>query len=119
MTLSIANHAASLPVAYRLYLPQEWAADPVRRRKAGVPEDVGFATKPEIALEQIRAAVAAGIPRGTVLMDAGYSLPRTPIRGRRQQAAQGDHRARARLCRGHQAEHQRLAGGPSVQPEPA
>jgi len=72
VTLSIANHAASLPVAYRLYLPQEWAADPLRRDKAGVPEPIGFATKPEIALDQIRAACAAGIPRGTVLMDAGY-----------------------------------------------
>ena len=72
VTLSIANHAASLPVAYRLYLPQEWAADPLRRDKAGVPEPIGFATKPEIALDQIRAACTAGIPRGTVLMDAGY-----------------------------------------------
>jgi SRSO17 transposase len=74
VSLSIANHAASLPVAYRLYLPEAWAADPERRRKAGVPEDVDFATKPAIALEQIRAAVADGIPRGTVLMDAGYGL---------------------------------------------
>ena len=72
--LSIANHAASLPVAWRLYLPEDWAADPERRAKAGVPEEVGFATKPAIALAQIRAAVAAGIPRGTVLMDAGYGV---------------------------------------------
>ena len=72
VTLSIANHAASLPVAYRLYLPEEWAADPLRRDKAGVPETIGFATKPEIALDQIRAACAAGIPHGVVLMDAGY-----------------------------------------------
>lgn len=72
VTLSVANRAASLPVAYRLYLPQDWADDPVRRRKAGVPPEVGFATKPEIALAQIRAAAAAGIPRGVVLMDAGY-----------------------------------------------
>jgi SRSO17 transposase len=72
VTLSIANHAASLPVAYRLYLPQEWAADPLRRDKAGVPAPIGFATKPEIALDQIRAACAAGIPHGVVLMDAGY-----------------------------------------------
>ena len=72
VTLSVANRAASLPVAYRLYLPEAWAADPVRRRKAGVPADVGFATKPEIALAQIRAAVAAGLPPGVVLMDAGY-----------------------------------------------
>jgi SRSO17 transposase len=39
---------------------------------AGIPETVGFLTKPEIALEQIRAACAAGLPRGVVLMDAGY-----------------------------------------------
>src|SRR5471032_605654 len=72
VTLSIANHAASLLVAYRLYLPEDWAADPARRDQAGVPEAIGFATEPEIALDQIRAACAAGIPRGVVLMDAGY-----------------------------------------------
>jgi SRSO17 transposase len=72
VTLSIANHAASLPAAYRLYLPEEWAFDPARRDKAGVPRTAGFMTKPEIALAQIRAAVAVDIPRGVVLMDAGY-----------------------------------------------
>jgi SRSO17 transposase len=72
VTLSVANRAASLPVAWRLYLPQDWADDPVRRRKAGVPDEVAFATKPALALEQIHAAVAAGLPQGVVLMDAGY-----------------------------------------------
>jgi SRSO17 transposase len=72
VSLSVANHAASLPVAYQLYLPQQWAHDAERRAKAGVPEEVGFATKPEIALDQIGAALAAGIPPGVVLMDAGY-----------------------------------------------
>jgi SRSO17 transposase len=72
VSLSIANHQASLPVAYRLYLPQDWASDPERRRKAGVPEEVGFTTKPEIALEQLRWACEAGLPRGVVLLDAGY-----------------------------------------------
>jgi SRSO17 transposase len=72
VTLSIANHHASLPVAYQLYLPQAWAQDAARRKKAHVPEEIAFQTKPEIALEQIRAACAAGIPRGVVLMDAGY-----------------------------------------------
>src|SRR3546814_11738624 len=56
----------------RLYLPEDWAADPIRRDKASVPHDVGFATKPAIALEQIRAAVEAELPRGVVLMEAGY-----------------------------------------------
>src|SRR3954469_17759235 len=72
VSLSVANDQASLPVAYRLYLPQDWAADPVRRKKAGVPESVTFQTKPEIALDQIRAALEAQIPPGVVLMDAGY-----------------------------------------------
>ena len=72
VSLSLANHAASLPVAYRLYLPEEWAQDRGRRRKTGVPEDIVFKTKPQIALEQIRKAYEAGLPRGVVLMDAGY-----------------------------------------------
>jgi SRSO17 transposase len=72
VSLSIANHGASLPVAYRLYLPEDWAKDPIRRAKAGVPASLGFASKPEIALEHLRAAVEAGIPQGVVLMDAGY-----------------------------------------------
>jgi SRSO17 transposase len=72
VSLSIANHHASLPVAYRLYLPREWIKDRARRRKAGVPREVKFKTKQEIALEQIRWACAAGLPRGVALMDADY-----------------------------------------------
>ena len=72
VSLSLANRHASLPVAYRLYLPEDWAKDSERRRKTGVPEEISFKTKPEIALEQITAACAAGLPRGVVLMDAGY-----------------------------------------------
>jgi SRSO17 transposase len=72
VSLSLANAHASLPVAYRLYLPESWASDTARSQKVGVPEEIGFQTKPEIALDQIRAACAAGLPRGVVLMDAGY-----------------------------------------------
>jgi SRSO17 transposase len=72
VSLSLANRHASLPVAYQLYLPQEWAADPVRRRKAHVPKEIVFHTKPEIALEQLRWACAVGLPRGVALLDAGY-----------------------------------------------
>jgi len=72
VSLSIANHYASLPVAYRLYLPKEWAEDGERRRKAGVPEDICFKTKLEIALDQLTWACEAGLPRGVVLMDTGY-----------------------------------------------
>jgi SRSO17 transposase len=72
VSLSVANHVASLPVFYRLYLPNDWAADPARRQKAGVPEEIAFQSKPEIALDQIRQALAVGLPRGVVLMDVGY-----------------------------------------------
>jgi SRSO17 transposase len=72
VTLSLANDRASLPVAYRLYLPETWAGDAERRIKAGVPPDITFQTKPQIALDQIRAACAAGLPRGLVLADAAY-----------------------------------------------
>jgi SRSO17 transposase len=72
VSLSIANHAASLPVAYRLYLPKDWAEDDRRRCKAKVPEEISFKTKPEIALEQIRWACEMGLPGDMVLVDAGY-----------------------------------------------
>jgi len=72
VSLSIANHAASLPVAYRLYLPKDWAEDQSRRHKAGVPEEVSFKTKPEIALDHIRWACETGLPGDLVLLDAGY-----------------------------------------------
>jgi SRSO17 transposase len=72
VSLSIANHNASLPVAYRLYLPKDWATDDERRHKAGIPEEIVFKTKPEIALDQLRWACEAGLPRGVVLLDAGY-----------------------------------------------
>jgi SRSO17 transposase len=74
VSLSVANRHASLPIAYRLYLPKEWVSDPARRAKAGVPEDVAFQTKPAIALAQIAQALQEGVPRGTVLMDAGYGV---------------------------------------------
>src|ERR1700680_1852630 len=72
VSLSVANHHASLPVAYRLYLPEDWAKDGERRRKAGVPEEIVFKTKPEIALEQLHWACEDGVARGVVLTDPAY-----------------------------------------------
>ena len=72
VSLSVATPEASLPVAYQLYLPQEWAGDPERRQLAGVPDEIGFATKPQIAIAQLREARQSGAPNGVVLADAGY-----------------------------------------------
>jgi SRSO17 transposase len=72
VSLSVTTKTASLPVAWRLYLPEIWAQDEERREQAGVPEEIGFATKPAIALQQIRGAVEEGIPTAPVLGDAGY-----------------------------------------------
>jgi SRSO17 transposase len=72
VSLSMASERGSLPVGYQLYLPQEWADDDERRSKAGVPEAVQFKTKPQLALQQIEAALASGYRRGVVLADAAY-----------------------------------------------
>jgi SRSO17 transposase len=74
VSVSLACEKASLPVAWRLYLPKEWAQDTARREKAGVPQDVGFATKPAIALNQIEQLIEQGAPRHCVLADAGYGV---------------------------------------------
>jgi len=68
VSLSVATWSSSLPIGYRLYLPKEWAEDAERREKAEVPEEIEFQTKPDIALDQIRAAVAANLDRGIVLI---------------------------------------------------
>jgi SRSO17 transposase len=72
VSLSVATQHASLPIAYRLYLPEIWAQDQKRRKKAGVPEQISFATKPVIALGQIRQALADGVTAAPVLADAAY-----------------------------------------------
>jgi SRSO17 transposase len=72
VTLSVASDLASLPVALRLYLPEPWANDKTRRSKAGIPDGIEFQTKPRIALDQVRQAIADGVPKGVALADAGY-----------------------------------------------
>jgi SRSO17 transposase len=72
VSLSVANDHASLPIAYQLFLPEVWADDPARRAKAGVPATITFETKTAIALGQLRQALAAGVPVGILLGDAGY-----------------------------------------------
>ncbi|MCP5319461.1 MAG: IS701 family transposase [Pseudomonadales bacterium] len=74
VSVSLANEHYSLPVGYRLYLPQEWAQDAERRRKAKVPEDVAFATKAQIAIALLRELKEAGALPPLALADAGYGV---------------------------------------------
>lgn len=74
VSVTLACQTGSLPVAWQLYLPNEWADDIVRREKAGVPQDVAFATKPAMALAQIEHLMSQGAPRHCVLADAGYGV---------------------------------------------
>ena len=72
VSLSVTTELSSMPISFRLYLPEVWANDQDRRKKAGVPEEITFETKPQIALDQIKRARERGVPQGVVLADAGY-----------------------------------------------
>ena len=50
VSLSVSTWSSSLPIAWRLYLPEVWCQDSERCQQAGVPEGIEFQTKPEIAL---------------------------------------------------------------------
>ena len=55
-----------------LYLPQEWAQDQARRQEAGVPPDIRFATKPELALRMLKRAKEAGVVFDWITADEPY-----------------------------------------------
>ena len=74
VSVSLACDQGSVPVAWQLYLPEDWAANPKRRSQAGVPEELRFATKTQIALAQLRTLLAEGAPHHCVLADAGYGV---------------------------------------------
>ena len=74
VSVSLACDQGSIPVAWQLYLPQDWAQDAERRKRTGVPESVRFATKTQIALHQLRTLLSEGAPRHCVLADAGYGV---------------------------------------------
>ena len=68
----------------RLFLPEDWANDPARRKEAGVPEEVVFRTKPELALEMLSVAVAEAVPFRWVGGDSVYGDSPTFVQGVRQ-----------------------------------
>src|SRR5271169_5093471 len=72
VSVSLATEHASIPATYQLYLPEIWANDPERRKQAGVPKEIRFETKPDMALDHIRGLVNKDVPRAVVLADAAY-----------------------------------------------
>jgi SRSO17 transposase len=72
VSLSLSTAEASLPIAWQLYLPEVWTEDKKRRVSTGIPPEIRFQTKPEIALQQLRAAVDRELPHAPVLADAAY-----------------------------------------------
>lgn len=74
VSISLANVHASLPATWRLYLPEVWAKNMARRKKARVPETVVFRRKWEIALDEVDRLEAVGVPSAPILADAGYGM---------------------------------------------
>jgi SRSO17 transposase len=73
VSLTLARGEVPLPIGLRLFLPDEWTADPERCSRAGVPEEHRRAlAKTDIALAEIDRVIAAGVRFGRVLADAGY-----------------------------------------------
>ena len=100
VSLSVATHHASLPIAWRLYLPESWAGDQERRTATGVPAGIAFQTKPAIALRQIRQAVEQEVPPAPVLAAFGRRSPnwgcrmRSVFRGARLSGRPGKRQGR-------------------------
>ena len=107
VSLSVTTEKASMPMAFRLYLPEAWIGDRKRRKKTGVPDEIQFQTKPEIAMEQIQRARERGIPQGVVLADAGY--------GNDTQFSHGTDETGDGLCDGSPEHHDRLEAGRRTQ----
>jgi SRSO17 transposase len=74
VSVTLANEAVSVPAAYRLYLPESWAGDRRRRKAAGVPDDVAFEKKWQIALTQVAELQREELPAAPVIADAGYGV---------------------------------------------
>jgi SRSO17 transposase len=72
VSLSVATRTEHLPIDFELYLPETWTNDALRRGEARIPDEIGFKTKPALALDMVRRAIADGIPKGVLLADSAY-----------------------------------------------
>ena len=70
VSLHAVSERATLPLGWALYLPEDWCADPERRRKAKIPEEVRFQTKPQLGLGLVKQAAGWAADRAPVLGDA-------------------------------------------------
>jgi SRSO17 transposase len=80
VSLHAVSEHATLPLGWALYLPEDWCADPERRRKAKIPEQVAFQTKPQLGVGLVKQAAGWAIDRAPVLGDAAYG-ENTQLRG--------------------------------------
>ncbi|MBX3186978.1 MAG: IS701 family transposase [Labilithrix sp.] len=72
VSLCVATRTQQVPVDFALYLPKEWADDPMRRKRARIPESIAFKTKIDLAIDMIRDARKDGLPGHVLLADAAY-----------------------------------------------
>jgi len=72
VTLDLGTEESSTPLDWGLYLPESWINDPVRRKKAGIPEEIKFKTKTELALDLIDEVRRWGLQDRLILSDSGY-----------------------------------------------
>ena len=72
VTLDLGTEESSTPLDWALYLPEQWINDPVRRKKAGIPEEITFKTKTELALDLMDEVRVWGLHDRLVLADSGY-----------------------------------------------
>jgi SRSO17 transposase len=72
VTLDLGTEESSTPLDWALYLPEKWIQDPIRRKEAGVPEEIAFKTKPDLALDLIDEVKAWGLQNRLVLADSAY-----------------------------------------------
>lgn len=84
VSLTVATRTEQVPIDFALYLPEAWTVDRTRRREARIPEDVQFATKPELALRLLQRAVDDQVPPGLVLADQAYGTSRDFRQGIRE-----------------------------------
>src|SRR5450755_3510488 len=80
VSLHAVSERATLPLGWALYLPEDWCADPERRRRAKIPEEIVFQTKPQLGVGLVRQAAGWAIDRAPVLGDAAYG-ENTQLRG--------------------------------------